>query len=294
MKSDLLFDAIGELPDEYVQDARPATIIKRKVPWGVWAAAAACLVIAVLVAVPLLNGGVDSADAMRNMEVTNEIVHAPESVIAEGAMESEAEAEEGKGSEAAGSATNVYGDGTDIAADPTGSENLIGETDHHFDNYEDFAEYAQDSVFEAFVATELAQQRDITFMAKGFDFDDDGFRLTSISMGFDADVVDVGKTAIMSANPTITRYYDDLMIDGYFPSAKEEGVLTEYKIDGIEIQKYESSELFAAFGDTEWDPNDLLFCERVHIGDAWYHVEGTNEAKVDDIAAELARIANEL
>lgn len=36
------------------------------------------------------------------------------------------------------------------------------------------------------------------------------------------------------------------------------------------------------------------YCERVSVGDAWYHVEGDNEAKVDAIADAIARCASQL
>lgn len=60
MNADLLLDVIGETSSAYLQDAD--TVIHAKRPtWIAWLAAAACLVIAVLIAVATFNGGTDDA-----------------------------------------------------------------------------------------------------------------------------------------------------------------------------------------------------------------------------------------
>ena len=295
MKSDLLFDAIGELPDKYVQDARPATVLKRKVPWGVWAAAAACLVIAVLVAVPLLNDGANSADAARDIAATNEVVEENENAKTGGTAETtakttaeilDAEAADEPEAKATGTAGGAYGD-----ADPSGLGAL---TIRLYENYDDFFTFVQNPVFEAIFYTDVAQRHYLGFTVQGFEADDGTFEPYAISMDFDAALLELEGFSLHEADPQISFCYDDANSnDSSYADAEAKGLVSEYQVDGVDIQKFNLTDYNQTLGimTTIYVP---YYCERVDIDGAWYYVEGSDEAEVDEIAVELARIANEL
>ena len=122
-----------------------------------------------------------------------------------------------------------------------------------------------DPVFAAFAESSFAKDRFISFGSAPFE----------VSM----DVSGV----------TVTRHYDALGINGNFPAAEQFGVLSKRSVDGCEIQKFDLKELFAATGEpVDGDP---WYCERVSVGDAWYHVTGDNEAEVDAVADAIAHVA---
>ena len=283
MKSDILFDAIGELPDEYVQDARPATVVKRKVPWGVWAAAAACLVAAVLIAAPLLNGNeTNSADAVRDMAINNGIVEAPESVIAEGAMEAEAAPEEGKGTEAAGSAApNAYSSATESelgAGELTEAEfeeydlasySGMNDTRYTYAEYlDDYASVTADPVFDALLNGDGTER---FFASSVSTFEQTQYATVYID----------GLTSLGSGPHVYLQHNDVYSEDDWaeFEEAGELGIRDDYEIDGVEVQKV----FFMA-----------EYSARININGDWYKVYGADEATIDETLAELAAIANSL
>ena len=295
MKSDLLFDAIGELPDEYVQDARPAAVLKRKVPWGAWAVAAACLIVAVLIAAPLLNGVTNSADAMRSAEVSNEIVEDAESTVTSGTTETTAETTaEILGAEAADEPEAKSTEATGGAYDDTDPSGSGGLTIRLYENYDDFFAFVQNPVFEAIFYTDVAQRHYLGFTVQGFETNDGSFEPYAISMDFDATLLELESLSLHEADPQISFCYDDANSnDSSYADAEAKGLVSEYQVDGVDIQKFNLTDYNQTLGimTTIYVP---YYCERVDIDGAWYYVEGSDEAEVDEIAAELARIANEL
>ena len=287
MKSDILFDAIGELPDEYVQDARPATVVKRKVPWGVWAAAAACLVVAVLIAVPLLNGGLDAA-VSRDAIATNGIVEGSESAIAEGAMEAEAAPEEGKGSEAEGAVINE--DVEDVSSGGT-----INVSSFFYDSYDEFAANVSDPVFEALASSELLQDRDVMYTLAGDETSEGTLDPYQITIYLDAST---RTTNYGFARPfeESAHYEDSCPFPKVFDQAEEKGTLTTYSIDGIEIEKCCQSDVFRAPGSSSgfFRSTGSEYNERININGTWYYVFGNTESETDGLAAALADIASQL
>ena len=291
MKSDLLFDAIGELPDEYVEDARPATVVNRKVPWGVWAAAAACLVIAVLVAVPLLNGGADSAAETLDMKATNEIVEDAESAMAAGTAAPVMDEKNAEGKDWSG----VYGDGS-FEPNPTSAESTAFATDlpagavteAEFEEY-NLASYTSlfggVLTYEIYIAGYQHATENPVFEALLNDGGTERFFASYASADNFSQWATIYVDGISTVDKSLSVHieHDDVYFEQeweYFEGTGDREVeVTEYEVDGVEIQKYFMSDIHYA---------------RINIDGEWYLVTGYDEAAVDDVMAELARIANEL
>ena len=295
MKSDKLFDAIGELPDEYVQDARPATVLKKKSSWGIWLGAAACLLVAVLIVVPLLNGGANSADELLNAEITNEIVESTEveeDIITSGASEPVSEEKNATTEEEPESAySSMYGDITP-ATPPTSDDSTElpagAVTEEEFEE-NNLASYT--SLFGGILTYEiyLAGYQDATenpvFDALLNNYGTERFFASYASADNFSQWASIYVDGISSISSSLAVhlehsdvYYEQewKYFDGTGPKQVE---VTNYEVDGVEIQKYFLSDIHYA---------------RISIDGEWYLVTGYDEAAVDDIAAELARIANEL
>lgn len=280
MKSDVLFDAIGELPDEYVQDARPATVLKRKVPWGVWAAAAACLVVAVLIAVPLLDDGANSADATRSTVMTSEIVEESEAMTtgagAPATEEKNAEDED----------FNDEPDLTESNELPAGAL-----TEEKFEEYNlalYSGVYGGTYTYEEYLIDYENVTKNPVFDALLNGDGTDRFFAVNVSAYMaspSSDAQTQNATVYLNgilAPPTVQITHDGVYSeqdDEPFDRAAAAGTRRDYEIDGFEIQKYFGS-------DTYW--------ARIMIDGDWYLVYGVDEAAVDETMAELARIANEL
>ena len=321
MKSDLLFDAIGELPDEYVEDARPATVVKRKVPWGVWAAAAACLVVAVLIAVPLLNGGMDAATS--DAAFISEIVEEPESAIAAGGtMEPEASEEEGKNTEVSdfGDASNAY------EAAPEGSESASTSnelpagalTEAEFEEY-NLAFYAGvfggPYTYDAYLLDYANVTADPVFDALLNCDGTDRFFASSVSAYQQTQNATVYLDGILSG-PMVQITHNSIHYeqdDEPFDNAGTYGIRSDYEIDGCEVQKYYERDMWIARGldapeaflpNPDNDPEiaqtnfnermQYTYWARIMIDGDWYMAYGYDEAAIDETMTALAAIANRL
>lgn len=298
MKSDRLFDAIGELPDEYVQDARPAAVLKRKVPWGVWAAAAACLVVAVLIAVPLLNREPDKASIAYDTKSTNEIAEESESAIAEGAGESEdLSGLYGGGPDATSSSgsSETYGDEPNIAPENKASELPAGAlTKEEFEEHNlafyagvygdeytyeeylaDYANVTKNPVFDALLNGD-GTSRFFASSVSAWKSSASSVEQTQNATVYVDGLSSLGSGPVVQLSHSGVHYEQD---DEPFDRAAERGERTDYEIDGFEVQKYFGS-------DTCW--------ARIMIDGDWYMAHSSNEAAIDETMAELAAIANQL
>lgn len=295
MKSDKLFDAIGELPDEYVQDARPATVLKRKVPWGVWAAAAACLVIAVLIAVPLLNDGANNAAETRDAVISDGVEDTEE----KSAEEKNAETTSGSSAPEAANPEETVSEGAEDSAIPTSDTlfepNAGMATEEEFEEYnlalntsmfggvytydmyvEGYERATENPVFDALLNSHGTER----FFASSPDADN----FTQWAKIYVDGISTVGKSLAVRVEHSDVEHSDEYYEREweYFEGTGDREIeVTEYEVDGIAIQKY----LY---------PNTNTYYARINIDGEWYLVTGVDEAAVDETMAELARIANQL
>ena len=288
MKSDLLFDAIGELPDEYVQDARPAAVLKRKTPWGVWVAAAACLVIAVLIAVPVIGGMRADEAAPRDTEPINELADEP---VAETSGVNYEPVSEEKRAEANPEEPNytVYGDPTSGGSDSSEIEFPAGAvTEAEFEEYNLAlyssmvgGEYTYEMYLEGF---ERAIENPV-FDALLNDGGTERFFASSTYVDNRTQMATIYVNGLSTVGSSLSVHieHSDVYFEQdwkYFEGTGDREVeVTEYEVDGVEIQKYFMSDIYYA---------------RIMIDGEWYLVTGVDEVSVDETMAELARIANEL
>lgn len=250
MKADMILDPLGEIDDEFLDDDEATTPV-RHYGWVKWVAVAACLAVVAAIAIPILNNSTPKADDQ------------PDRTERQGTS----------------SQSGYYGGGDGLYG--------VGESYHNFTTYEELATLVEDPVFEAFSVSEEAKQYDhVYYSVTAFEVPEKNwFRPTYITLHLNP-IFYMEENSYFESDPQVTRYIDDLRAEGNFPAAKDEGVLTEYEVNGFEAQKYEESKLF--------DFMEGWYEARVHIGEVWYHVEGTDEAEVDAIIAMIARFAGEL
>ena len=138
---------------------------------------------------------------------------------------------------------------------------------------DDFAAMTDDALFAAFAASKEAKQYKVVFGSAPFE--------VNMSLYDPTTQMEVVSVAL---------YSDALRINGDFAAAGQFGLLSTRTVNGCEIQKYDRLEMMRAAGE-KMEGGNPWYCERVSVGDAWYHVEGGNEAEVDAVADALARVA---
>lgn len=273
MKSELFVEAVGDIDDAFVQRASQSQAKVVKFEWVKWVAVAACLGVAVLIAVPALKG--------QTPEVEPEPVE-PTPIEAP-VVEPEAEPVEEPADEPTPSDDQMAG----WAA---GSGFWKDQTD--YTSLEEFLADIDDPVFEAFVDTEEAQQHSFTYHVlttpNAYVGDDgkvheDG-QLVQVLLychDYDTPIItgDQDYLQVTSYNYERTRpNFDDPIFgdtESYF------GTQTTYEVDGVTVEKTSGG-------------ISRTISERIYINGLWYYVEGTVEDDVETLAAALARIANEI
>ena len=268
MKADMLLDPFGDIDDEFLEDDEAKAPAKRY-GWIKWAAVAACVLIAVLIAVPALW---DKAPEVEPEPVESTPIEEP---INEPVDEPQ------NSSSSIYGASGVYGtDAYTIDDDGT----IV--YSRSYDSYNEFAFDVQDPVYEAFAASETAQEHEISYFAGVADDGQGNKKVYSASLAFE----------------NWTRAYSSLGVQSWyihegqgmeFAQAEDLGVVTTFQVDGIEIQKYTKKDYYAAlFPDSGIELGGDLLWERVHINGVWYYVYGTIESEVDEIATALAHCAS--
>ena len=306
MKSDKLFDAIGEARSEYLQDAEAVPALKRY-GWVKWAAVAACVMIAVLIAVPALNGKAPEVEEPTEPtsieEPTNELAEEPSDEPADTPTEY--------------SDITVYTPTDEPVITPTpeggaGREGGYPRINSVFATYAELAAYIEEPVFEAFLATEEAQRHQLLFTMQEY-ADASGpnegkywiNRTEIIIDGLQEPMPRTYETASTQEeldtanNPSTvyvvhyTHYSTDTQINPGFDNAAEKDVLTTYQVDGTTIQKYDMADYLGYMYEAlEMEPTHE-YVERLMIGGICLEITGRDEAKVDAIAEALAHLAAE-
>ena len=294
-----------------MENADAATANTKRFGWIKWAVVAACVLVAVLIAVPLLNDGMDAA-VSRDAIATNEIVEGSESAIAEGAIEAEAAPEEGKETEAAeGAAHNAYGE--------TESDLDAGAlTEEEFEEYNYAAYsgvYGGPYTYEEYLADYANVTANPVFDALLNGNGTERFVASSVSAYQQTQNATVYLDGILSG-PMVQITHNGIHYeqdDEPFDNAKAYGILSDYEIDGVEVQKYYERDMWIAKGldapeaflpNPDNDPEiawtnfnermQYTYWARIMIDGDWYMAYGYDEAAIDETMAELARIANSL
>ena len=331
MKSDKLFDAIGEARGEYVQDAEVVQTAKPN-GWVKWAAVAACVLIAVLIAVPTLK---DKAPEVEPEPAEPTPVEEPVDEPADEPVDTPA-SDDGENADV----NNILIGGSDEQVkDGTGSMPVTTiNTPRYFTRYEDFSTFIEEPVFEAFASSEEGSQHNIVFRigdesdAKYSSAPKDGLATTfmlvdPVNMGSayeffhleDYGLVDYivvneldeyQQTAWSTDSSSVTVRHDYQEGTGFFENAEGYGAVNSYEVNGVEIQTFDREELNVIIltelvaknpdnpsyeGLLEMAQQELakehLHYARVDIDGVWYELNGYNEANVTTVAEALARVA---
>ena len=288
MKSDKLQDAVGLVRDDFIEDAEYTAERKAKVyPWVKWVAAAACVLIAVLIAVPAIEGS--SPDVVSKSSEPTPV----EGPTGDPVNEPDTE----PGVEPDDEPTTSY------TAQPSWAAGGIWIETRDYASYEEFAADVYDPVFEAFAESDEGKKHGYTYQVNstpntsvgedGELHEDRTLIRISCSWSNSAEVVlanDVESATVYSYN------YEPILAQS-FAVADEEGTSKNYQVEGIEVQKIGGDDTQRITMDGVWrffeggGDFSSQTIERVNINGLWYYVEGTNEAEVDAIAEALAHIA---
>ena len=266
MKSDKLFDAIGEAKSEYVQDAEAKPAAKRY-GWVKWAAAAACVLIAVLIAVPALSGKAPEVESepvepvpvdMPADEPVNEPADEPEREAGAGALTRE----EFEGD--LSSYSNTSGFSFEELNDP-------GYT--YGDYLADYAGVTENPVFDALLNDGGVERFFASRVSAFLQIPEAHIQEATVFID-GISTFDWGRFVYLYHNDDYSDY--DWLV---FEQAAEQGVRDDYEINGVEVQKFYFLENYDA---------------RILIDGDWYNVYGPDESGVDETLAALADIAKRL
>lgn len=295
MKSDKLQDAVGLVRDDFVKDAEYRVERQAKVyPWVKWVAAAACLAVAALIAVPALSGKAPEVEPEPTeptpieepaVESADEPVTMPEIEIRQAHIRVATEAQ--------------FDESVNIRQSSGAAAGVAGEVYTYEDYLRDYEAVTQNPVFAALFASQTTQQYDVIEVS-AFD-------------NVQAAVLAVDGFSKVLVNSAVQVYHNGVYYETDwegFAGADNLGVLITLEVDGIEIQKYCERDVLDAKGyDTPDEPmpnpdndpdiawinfterSEYTRWERLQIDGEWYLVYGTNEAEVDEFAAALAHIA---
>ena len=283
MKSELMVEAVGGIDDVFIQRASTTSAKVVRFTWVKWATVAACMLIAVLIAVPALKGQTPTPEGeLEAVEPTpiEEPIVQPEREPADEPINNPIDSPE----------TNPAESEDQNAGWAAGSGFWKDSTD--YTSLEEFLADIDDPVIDAFMGTEEAQQHSFSYHVRTSPntyVGDDGevhegnpyIQVLLYCHDYDTPIItgDQDFLEVTSYNYERTRpNFDDPIFgdtESYF------GTQTTYEIDGVTVEKTSGG-----IGRT--------ISERIYINGLWYYVEGTVEDDVEALTAALARIANEI
>ena len=275
MKSKMLLTSLNEVNDEYVEDAEAAVASVKRFGWVRRVAVAACILVAVLIAVPALWGKVPEVEP-EPTEPTPVEEPADEPVNeADDEPEIEPQASEDRESSSMGGGT-------------------IDVSTFYYDSYDELATNVNDPVFEELAASELLQEHDVTYTLAADKTDEGTLNPYQISIYLDkmTRTTNYGFARPFEESP---HYEEECPFPKAFDQARDKGILTTYSIDGIEIEKYRQSDAFRAPGafSGPFRSTGSEYNERININGTWYYVFGSTESETDVLAAALTEIASQ-
>ena len=297
MKSKMLLTSLGEVRDDYVEDAdtEGAAASVKRFSWVKWAAVAACVLVAVLIAVPALSGKAPEVESERT-----EPVPAEEPTQA---STNESAYETIDGMPVIVSSSGLM-DGFTDGGDPYTFEDFV----------RDYKELTANPIFADLFADENIQQNYVVCEVgtSNWTFGRDQYAALD-AQGYPDHRYGVLSNRWVSVELQVydddSKNYPNNDTHG-FDQAEELGVRNDFVVDGVTVQKYNTRDLYVAQGKTVLEepiPNPdndpeideinnreriaYIRWEQVNVDGDWYVVYGTSEADVDAIAAALARIA---
>ena len=271
MTATRLLGAVGDIKDEYVQEADAMPVRVKKFAWVKWVAVAACVVVAILIAVPLLWNPATKGD----------------------------ESPGGPSGKLISSDSFLGG----------ANARMPYERDYLYNSYEELAADYADPVFEALANSSIAQQHKVTFglvcsakpqnNTNGLDeivwgdeyLAEARVAIDAPSSNFYGEDVPVGIVRYVNFETVASQSEYD------YGDAERLGTRTDYIVDGIEVQKYEwfhymdvlTEEITGKAFPAEYPQTS--YQERVSINGEWYYVYSADEGLADAVASTLARIA---
>ena len=272
MTAEGLLKVIGDIRDEYVWEAE-VTVKVKKIAWVKWVAVAACLVVAACIAVPWLWGGMSQGENNVN----------------------------GPSGKLISSNSSLFGGA---------NARMPYERDYLYYSYEELSQDYADPVFAALESSAIAREHKITF---GLVYTANPQNATN-----EWDKIEWGNEYLIEARVAIDApgqaFYgedvpagmvhcinnddDEAMWDYDFMEAESYGTRTDYLVDGVEVQKYDSHTTFLAelenLGGNPLPSSNSsrnIYHERISINGEWYYVYSENEDLADALATDIARIA---
>lgn len=198
------------------------------------------------------------------------------------------------------------------------SNGVAGEWSESFTNYDEFAAYVEEPVFEAFANSAEGQRHDIAYLISGssdFPSSKSTDDLASVSMLLDCEYRldtatyyggDFGgpqyRWFSTDSSVSIKRYYNALYTDDLFERAEPYGVVTSIEVNGCEVQEVDPNDYYTAVAIASGN-QDLLDIQtrnadtphahwaRVNIDGVWYIMNSNDEGILHDIAVALAEVA---
>ena len=274
MTAERLLGVVGDIRDEYVQEADIRSTGVKKYGWVKWLAIAACVVVAILIAVPMLWNPATKGD----------------------------ESSDGPSGKLISSDSFLGG----------ANARMPYERDYLYNSYEELSQDYTDPVFEAFENSDVARQHKVTFglvcsakpqnatnvwdeIVWGDEY------LVEARVAIDAPSQDFyGEDVPAGIVRHVNNETDASQREYEFGDAERLATRTDYIVDGIEVQKYEwfhymdvlTEEITGTAFPAE-NPQ-TSYQERVNIDGEWYYVYSKDEATADATASALARIAASL
>lgn len=284
MTAERLLGAVGDIRDEYVREAGITSTSVKKYGWVKWVAAAACVVVAALIAAPWLQvifGGATGS----NPSATNAV--------------------DGPSGRLVNSGTSIIG----------ANARMPYERDYLYTSYNELSQDYVDPVFEAFEKSDFARQHKVTFglvySAKPANdtnvWDEivwgDEY-LVEARVAVDAPSSDFyGEDVPAGIVRYVNNETDVRQRENEYSEAEYYGTRTDYTVDGVEVQKYEYFQTSEVMFEDLLGENMLSdlsssathphtsYNERVSINGEWYYVYSTDEGLADALATALAHIA---
>ena len=330
MSMDKLANALGDVQDEFIRDAHAGAVVKR-FSWVKWAAAAACAVIAVLIAVPALWGKAPKVEP-EPVEVTEpepadepevEPVDEPEVEPAdEPEIEPVDEPEVEPADEPVDEPVPNEPESETIWVSQSTGKSLIPIEFHILTTDEPMETSLSGSeaggvaggpyTYEMFLRDYAAVTSDPVY-AKLFATQEirDAYQIYEVS-SWD-DLRSTGKCAVLDIKgysgpfgmASKQSVYIELIVqkDGYandsgFDGAKELGVRVDFVVDGITVEKFRQKDSLKA-SDSFWyeikeRSDDFLIWERVYYNGNWYELYGESEEDLDFVASAMAHAISTL
>lgn len=306
MSMDKLQNALGDVQDEFILDAHAGTVAKRY-GWVKWAAAAACVVIAVLIAVPALWGKAPKVDPNPVEVIKPEPTDEPEvEPVDEPVVEpvdepvpNEPESETISISQSTGKSLIPIefhildtDEPMEISSRAGGQAGSVAGGDNTPEMY--LAWYTSVKANPVFAKLFATQEIRDTYQIRDIEYSDErDWKLEAVI--FTTKGAGIWLTTAESHRQVYVEhivYYTDSHYENTgFAKAEELGVRADFIVDGITVEKYDGNDLPAVPG---LENIEAYHYERIYYDGSWYELRSYSEEDLDFVASAMAHAISTL